>query len=263
MEWQYVQYVLAEGVATITLNRPETYNALNRQLGEELVQAVEKCADDPTVRAVILTGAGRAFCSGGDLKAARDYLGKNPSHYFRDLTKLLHRLISDIRHLPRPVIAAVNGAAGGAGFSLAMACDLRIAAEGARFRQAYTSNGLAPDGGWTTFVPLLAGLGRANEMLYLDPVIDAGQALAYGLVNAVVPDADLARTALDWATKLASGPTRSFAQAKALINASFLAGLEAQMERERQAITACGGTEDFREALTAFFEKRPPAFRGC
>lgn len=140
-------------MATVTMNRPESFNSLDFKMAEELVRAFEECAADKTIRAVIFTGAGPAFCSGGDLKGARDSLSGDPGRYFGNLTLGLHRLVADIRLMPKPVVAAVNGAADGAEFSLAMACDLRVASEKAKFKQAYTSVGLVPDGGWTYHVP--------------------------------------------------------------------------------------------------------------
>ncbi len=249
-------------VATVTLNRPEVYNALNFELGSQLTTALERCQADASVRVVVITGAGRGFCGGGDLKAASAYSPEDPSRFFRELTKHFHRLVTDIRLLPKPVLAAVNGPAGGAGVSLALACDLRIASEAARFKQAYTSNALVPDGGWTAFAPLIVGLGRASEMVFLDPVIDAQRALEIGLVNQVVPAENFAAAVKEVATRLAAGPTLAFARAKALLNASLLPALEAQLERERQAISASARTRDFTEGLAAFLAKRPPDYAG-
>ncbi len=249
------------GVATLTLNRPDKFNPLDRELGEELQAAVAAVAVDPEVRAVVLTGAGKAFCSGGDLKFFDGWEGPKRGA-FGFLTVVLHRLICDLRLMPKPVIAAINGPAGGAGFSLAMACDLRLAAGTAKFKQAYTSVGLTPDGGWTYFVARQIGLARAAELLLLDPLLDAERALDLGLVNQVVPAAELAQTASALAAKLAAGPTEAFARSKALLNHSLFGGLETQLELERQGIMASSDTEDFREGLAAFFEKRPPVFRG-
>jgi 2-(1,2-epoxy-1,2-dihydrophenyl)acetyl-CoA isomerase len=167
-----------------------------------------------------------------------------------------------MRLMEKPIIAAINGAAGGAGVSLAAACDLRLAAEGAKFKQAYTSIGLVPDGGWTAIVPQIIGPARAAELLLLDPVLDARQAAALGLVHEVVPDGSLAGRAREVATRLAQGPTTAFGGAKALVNASLFPLLEVQLERERQRIIAQGGTQDFLEGLAAFVEKREPHFHG-
>jgi len=251
-----------EGVATITLNRPEVFNALNQPMAEALVRTIQACMDDDGIRALILTGAGRGFCAGGDMKAAWEHIqaGSDPRHFFRELTVPLHRAITDMRLMEKPIIAAINGAAGGAGISLAAACDLRIAAEGAKFKQAYTSIGLVPDGGWTTIVPQIIGPAKATELLLLDPVLDARQALDLGLVHEVVPDNRLAERVREVAARLAQGPVTAFGAAKTLTNAALFPMLEVQLERERQRIIAQGGTEDFLEGLTAFVEKREPRF---
>jgi len=264
MRDQTVLLNVEDGVATITLNRPEVLNALDLPMAEALVRAVQACVEDDGVRTVILTGAGRGFCAGGDMKAAWEHIqaGGDPGHFFRDLTVPLHRAITDIRLMEKPVIAAINGAAGGAGMSLAAACDLRLAAEGAKFKQAYTSIGLVPDGGWTAIVPQIIGAARAVELLLLDPALDARQALALGLVHEVIPDDRLAERAREVATRLAHGPTTAFGGAKALVNAALFPLLEVQLERERQRIIAQGGTTDFLEGLSAFVEKRRPHFRG-
>lgn len=249
------------GVCTLALNRPERFNALDLEMGDALVAAVAVAAADPGVHVLVLTGAGPAFCAGGDLRFFQNWEGP-PSGAFGALTQRLHRVICDLRQMSKPVIAAINGAAGGAGFSLAMACDLRLAADTARFKQAYTAVGLVPDGGWTFFVARQVGLARAAELVLLDPVLDAQQALSLGLVNQVLPAAELPRAAAQLAERLAAGPTLAFARAKALLNQSLLSGLEAQLEAERQAIMAAGGTEDFQEGLSAFFGKRAPNFTG-
>ncbi|MFZ5646894.1 MAG: enoyl-CoA hydratase/isomerase family protein [Bacillota bacterium] len=262
MEWETVDFKLQGSVATVTMNRPDHYNALNLKMGDDLCEALETCIKRQDVRAVVLTGSGKAFCSGGDLRAAREQASSEPSEPYRQLTKRLNRIIISIRHMEKPVIAAVNGAAGGAGFSIAVACDLRIASSGAKFRQAYTSVGLVPDGGWTLFVPLLAGFGQASELVLLDPVIDAAKALKMGLVNEVVEPEGLEKAAQQTAVKLASGPTRSFAIAKSLLNSSLLNMLERQLELERDGIIKAAGTADYLEGLESFFGKRMPGFKG-
>ncbi len=259
-----VRLDVADGVATITLNRPDVLNALDRALGVALVGAVAACAEDRSVRAVILTGAGRGFCAGGDIKAAWEYhqAGNPLHHYFRDVIVYLHRAILDMRRMPKPIIAAINGSAGGAGISLAGACDLRIAAEGAKFRQAYTALGLTPDGGWTALVAPLIGAAKAMELLLLDPKFDAAQAAAMGLVHEVVPDDAVMARARSVAARLANGPTTAYAGAKALINAALYPDLAAQLERERTHIIAQARTADFAEGACAFVEKRLPHFPG-
>lgn len=263
MEWQTILFERRGGVAIITMNRPNRFNALNKELGEELVQAIELCREDETIRAVILTGAGTAFCSGGDLKEFQQSIGTPYQvNHFRDLTKGLNRIIMDIRLLPKPVIASINGPLGGAGFSLALACDLRVAADTAKFKQSYTSIGLSPDGAFTLLAGAVGGLGKLSELVFLDPLLDAHQALEHGLLHKVVSAGELSATALKWAEQLAAGASKSYARTKALINEAMLPRLEKMLELERQGIMASGQTSDYVEGITAFFEKRPPVFQG-
>jgi len=262
MQFEHILFTKTAQTATITLNRPESYNALNEGLFKDLARALEICADDDDTRAVVLTGAGKAFCSGGDIAAFREEIETNPSDPLRQLIKTLNVFILGLRALPKPVIAAVNGAVGGAGMSLVAACDLRICASSVRFRQAYTNLGLVPDGAWALTVGRLIGFNKAQELIFLDPVFDAEQALAWGLVNRVVADGDLQRVAAEMAMKLAKGPTQSFAIAKENINHAMLDQLERQLERERSGMIRAAKTADYKEGLRAFFEKRPPAFSG-
>lgn len=252
----------ASGVAVVTLNRPDVLNALNLELTADLVRAVETCARDPEVRSVVVTGAGRAFSAGGDIRPGYELIGRRPSGYFAELTKHLHRLVTDLRLMPKPVVAAINGPAAGAGMSLALACDLRVMSEEAFLKQAYTSIGLCPDGGWSVFAPTLAGGGRAGEMVFLDERITAEQALAWGLVNRVVAAGAVLEEARTLACRLAAGAAASYARAKELLNASLWPRLETQLEKERQSLLACAETSDFEEGATALVEKREPRFRG-
>ncbi len=247
-----------EGVATVTLNRPEVLNALDQPAGEMLAQVVRKCREDESIRVVILTGAGRGFCAGGDLKSVWQGIqeGKDPQEFFRNLTVPLHQIIVDMRTMEKPIVAAINGATGGAGMSLAAACDLRLAAEETKFKQAYTSVGLVPDGGWTAMVPQIIGAAKAMELLLLDPELSAQEALALGLVHEVVPGGGVLMRANALAARLAYGPGAALGGAKALMTAATLPHLEAQLERERQRIILQGGTADFRERLALFVQKR-------
>lgn len=262
MKWETVLVKREGSIATVVMNRPESFNAFDFSLGDDLVGAFEVCMKDNDIRVVVLTGAGKAFNSGGDLKAAGEFIATDPSEPFRQLTKRLNRLITDIRRCSKPVIAAINGSVGGAGISIAAACDLRIASAKAKFRQAYTSAGLVPDGAWTLIVPLLIGFGRASELIFLDPVFDARKALELGLVNKVVEESEFENTVNQWALKLAAGPTRSFALAKELLNNALLTFLERQLELERQGIVAAAGSQDYLEGSEAFFAKRLPVFTG-
>ena len=248
-------------ILTIGLNRPESLNALNVEMGDELVSTISKASGDRSIRAVIITGSGKAFCAGGDLQFFMGW--KGPKHEaFGVLTHRLHRIIMDIRHMPKPVIAAINGVASGAGFSLAMACDLRIASVDAKFKQAYTSIGLVPDGGWTISVARQIGMAKTSELLLLDPVLKAEEALTLGLVNKVVPSVELMEQAKQLARQVSSKSLTAFARGKALINQSLGFGLADQLEAERNGIMSAAETSDFVEGISAFLEKRAPEFKG-
>ena len=190
----------------------------------------------------------------------KEYLKSDPSKPYRQLIKGLNQVIIEIRQLSKPVIAAINGSVAGAGISLAAACDLRIAATSAKFKQAYTSIGLSPDGAWMLFVPLLIGFGKANELLYLDPTFNADQALEMGLINEVTGDENLESRATEIAKKIASGSRYSNAIVKDLMNKSMFSSLERQLELERQGIISASSTNDYAEGISAFFEKRTPKF---
>jgi 2-(1,2-epoxy-1,2-dihydrophenyl)acetyl-CoA isomerase len=250
---------IQENVTFITINRPENFNALDIETVQALRQAVEVCFEQE-IRAVVVQGAGKAFCAGGDLAylQAQATLSKG----LAQILDIFNRLIIDIRLLPKPVIAAVNGMAAGGGMSLAMACDLRIVSEKAKFKQAYTSGGLVPDAGWSSWAPLMLGLSKASELLYLDEIIDAQSAKELGIANKVV-SAEIFSAAVEAeACKLAKGPTLAYAQAKALLNQSLLPHLESQLEKERQAMIMIGRSDDANEGIKAFLEKRLPLFTG-
>lgn len=249
-----------KGVSIIKFNCPDSLNALNPVMGDELIAAISEARNDASVRAVILTGSGRAFCAGGDLRFVMNWKGAK-SQVFGMLTHRLNRIIMDFRLLPKPVIAAVNGVASGAGFSMAMACDLRVASETAVFKQAYTSVGLVPDGGWTISVARQVGMARASEILLLDPAIKAKEALDLGLLNYVVKPDKLMDKARELAEHALTGSINAFAVSKELINRSMWFGLTEQLELERNGIMNAGDTPDFSEGVRAFTEKRTPRFR--
>jgi 2-(1,2-epoxy-1,2-dihydrophenyl)acetyl-CoA isomerase len=251
-----------DGICTITMNRPEAMNALNADMMSGLCQAFAKCYDD-SIRAVILTGSGKAFCLGGDIAFASTYGDDDLQAFFRDMTGPLARLISDMRQLPKPIIASVNGICAGVGISFAAACDIRICQSDVIFKQAYTGVGISQDGGFTQMVPLLVGLSRASEMIFLDEVITAAKALEWGLVNKVVAHEELVATTAKIAAKLAGGATSAFASSKALLNKAFLPYLEVQLEAERNGVMKTSLTDDYKEGVAVFTGKKKKAeFKG-
>jgi len=241
-------------VETVVLNRPEVLNATDAALAAALLAAVREAAADEGVRCLVLTGAGKGFCAGGDMRTAAQLVGSgaDPRPFFGAITRDLHATVMALRRAAKPTLAAINGAAGGIGVSLAAACDLRVMAAGAKLKVAYTTVGLVPDGGWTATVTRLLGLGQATRLLFLDPVLDAQQARDLGLVHEVVPDERWADDVAALATRLAAGPTEAFAHTKELLNAALLDDLEAVLERERQAILERCVSAEFRERLAAF-----------
>jgi 2-(1,2-epoxy-1,2-dihydrophenyl)acetyl-CoA isomerase len=261
MPYDTVLLQRADAVATITLNRPDAYNALNLALGRDLFHAVLEVDEDPGVRAVVITGAGRAFCGGGDVK---DFAGSldRIGVLVKELTTYVHGAVSRLVRSPKPVIVAINGTAAGGGLSLALAGDLVLAGESAKLTMAYSKIAATPDGSSSYFLPRLIGLRRAMELYLTNRVLTAKEALEWGLVTRVVPDGELAGAAAALARELAQGPTRAFGGAKLLFHQSTHESLETQMELESQAIAASGHTEDFREGVTAFAGKRTPTFRG-
>lgn len=248
-------------VVVVRLNRPERYNALNEAMGRDLLDAAIQVAHDPSVRAVMVTGAGKAFCSGGDIKgfvAAGDEI---PRHADR-LTVDLHAAVSKMMRMAKPVVAAVNGPAAGAGFSLAMACDLVVASADAPFTMAYTGIGASPDGSSTFSVPRLVGMHRALELALTNRVLSAQEALEWGLINRVFPAVRFMEDSLAFVQQLAEGPTFAYGKVKELLYHSLSEALESQMELESRAIVAASRTADFREGTRAFVEKRKAEFKG-
>jgi 2-(1,2-epoxy-1,2-dihydrophenyl)acetyl-CoA isomerase len=250
-------------VATIELDRPDAMNAWNRELGEELRTVVERTGADADVRAVVITGAGRAFSAGADLKdAGFDLTADGHPDVQSALTERYHPIITGIREMPKPVIAAVNGPAAGIGCSLALACDLVIAAESAYFLLAFVNIGLVPDGGSSLLIPARVGFARAAEMAMLGERVPAPKALEWGLVNRVVADDALLTEAGALADRLAAGPTRSYAGTKRQLNAWLYSRMHEQLELEASIQQEMAASGDFEEGVTAFIEKRPPRFAG-
>jgi 2-(1,2-epoxy-1,2-dihydrophenyl)acetyl-CoA isomerase len=252
-----------KGVATIELNRPQALNAWNKQFGRDLLAALRQAREDDAARAVVITGAGRAFSSGADLKDfGVEQTPEGRPDIYKVLTERYHPIMHAIRELPKPVVACVNGPAAGIGCSLALCCDLVIAAQSAYFLLAFVNIGLVPDGGSSLFVPTRVGMARAAEMAMLGERIPAEQALAWGLVNRVVPDELLSEEATALARRLAAGPTRSYAGSKRLINNWLYTRMDEQLELEAQLQQELAGGDDFVEGATAFVEKRPARFSG-
>jgi 2-(1,2-epoxy-1,2-dihydrophenyl)acetyl-CoA isomerase len=250
-------------VGRLPLNRPDTLNAWTAEFGTELRAVIEGEANDASVRAVLITGAGRGFSSGADLKAGFEPADDGRPDIRKELRDIYHPAIAGLRKLPKPVVAAVNGPAVGIGCSLALACDLVMAAESAFFSLAFVNIGLMPDGGSTAFVPPAVGKARAFEMGFLGERIPATQAREWGLINWVHPDDRLMGEAAALAERLAAGPTRSYASAKQALNRSIYGDLDAQLELEAELQHALGRTSDFIEGTLAFVEKRPPQFSGA
>ena len=248
-------------VATIRLNRPDAANALTLSMCNELLRVAIQCDEDPSVRAIVVTGAGKLFCAGGDL-ASFATMGDGIGAGLKEMTTYLHGAISRLTRGRAPVIMAVNGTAAGAGMSLAVAGDLAVASEDAKFTMAYTAAGLSPDGSSTWFLPRLIGVRRTQELMLTNRRLSAAEALDWGLVNRVVPAADVIPEAQKMAGELAEGPTGSFAVVKRLLAATFSESLETQMEHEAAGIAGCAGTPDGKEGIQAFLEKRKPSFSG-
>ena len=261
MDYQTLSYAVDEGVATITLNRPESLNAMSPAMAKELNDAALRVDGDTAVRAVVLTGIGKAFCAGGDL-GEFVAAGDQARSLILQMTGDLHLALSRLARNRAPVIAAVNGTAAGAGFSLAMAADLAVADERAVFTMAYTNAGLSPDGSSTYYMPRKIGDRRARELMLTNRVLTAAEALDWGVVNQVVEAGQAETAARTLASKLAQGPTQAFAQVKQLLETSFTESLETQMELEARGIAAQAASKDGQEGMQAFVEKRKPEFHG-
>lgn len=260
-----VRVSIEEGVGTITLARPERLNSFDEETIAALAAAATQLSADESVRAILLTGEGRGFCAGLDLRFAMERAmsgGDPPEQLVRRITTHLHGTVSELRRAEKPVVAAVNGPAAGAGVGLALAADVVLASSAATFTLSYTRIGLAPDGGTTYFVTRLLGEKRALDAFFFAEPIPAEDALRLGLVSRVVPAERFADEARALARRLADGPTRALALAKGLVLDAIREGLETQMEKERRAIARTFGNEDFLEGVAAFFEKRPARFKG-
>jgi 2-(1,2-epoxy-1,2-dihydrophenyl)acetyl-CoA isomerase len=262
LDLQTVEYTTADRVAWITLNRPDALNAWTRELGDDMRSALEHAAGDPDVRSIVFTGAGRAFSSGADLKSGGEFDENGKPDVLTRLRESYNPVINLVRTVPKPVLAAVNGPAVGIGCSLALACDLVVAAESAYFLLAFVNIGLGLDGGASQTLAARLGHARAFEMAYLGERIPAAQAAEWGLVNRVVSDAELQNSATTLATRLASGPPGSYANIKRTINDRFYAGFDEALDREAVLQQERAVSADFMEGVLAFMQKRKPEFTG-
>ncbi len=263
MAYETVLYENSGGIATITLNRPDNLNALNSTLVVELQKVLSEAAGDPGVRCVVLTGAGRGFCAGADLAELEDaYKAGEPPALGDMLRARYHPVIEPIVNMEKPVVASVNGIAAGAGASLALACDFRIASDKAKFFQAFVKVGLVPDSGSTYFLPRLVGMAKATELAMLGDIVGAEESQRLGLVTKVVPADDLADETRAFAERLAAGPTRAYALGKKALRYGAVQSLENALDYEADLQNQIALTADHVEGVKAFMEKREPAFEG-
>lgn len=264
MEFETIIYEKKDGIATITLNRPERLNAIGLNMQLELGKALEEANSDDEVRVLIITGAGRGFCSGADLTVLGDTAEQVGQHLVARSPAAggIRSFTLQLQNFEKPTIAAVNGHAVGAGLSLALACDIKIASDRARFSQIFIKRGLVPDTGSTYFLPRLVGMARACEMAFTGDILDAEQAKEYGLVSRVVPHDELMGVVRELAAKIAAGPPIAMKLAKRALNRGATSDLASALEFEGYMQGICFGTEDFKEGMAAFLEKREPGFKG-
>jgi enoyl-CoA hydratase/carnithine racemase len=260
--YEHILVSETEGIATITLNRPDKLNAFIGHMRRDLAEALEHAGSDRGVKVVIITGAGRAFCSGGDIAFMAELMERRDSDEFSRILGAGRRVITAIRSMTKPVVAAINGPAAGAGFNLALACDLRIASSNATFTQSFVKVGLHPDWGGTYFLPRLVTSNKACEMFFLGDSIDAAEALRLNLVNKVVAPEELEAATLQLAERLRAAPSIAVAAAKQAVYMSGASDLEEMLRYETEAQLRCFESDDGHEGVRAFFEKRDPHFTG-
>lgn len=264
MSYETIKFEVREGnVGVLFFNRPEALNALSVKMADEFPRALKE-AEESGARALVITGVGRAFCAGGDLREMKQIAEKEGriEAFFEEPLRLLHDCVLQVRELPMPVIAAVNGVCAGAGTNFALACDIVLAAESASFNQGFVKIGLTPDCGGTYILPRLVGPKIAAELLMTGDSITAQYAAQIGMINRVVPDAELMNAALSLASKLAAAPTAALVRIKKLIDQSAASDYKTQLDLEHQSQIKSGQSTDFKEGVAAFFEKRPPNFSG-
>lgn len=250
---------MRERIAQVTLNRPEAYNALDLPTAQALCATLLRLASDAAVQGIVITGAGKAFSAGGDIRRAMAH-PNGPAALFHELASGVHLAVTEIRRMRKPVIAAINGIAAGGGFSLALACDFRVMATSARLKQGFTSNALCIDAGGTFTLPRLVGLARALEIAAFDEPIAAEQALAWGLVTKLTEQTEVLEASLTMARRIAQRSLHTFGWSKALLTESFETPWETQLEHERQGLVSCVSHADGIEGMRAFLEKRPAQF---
>ncbi len=260
--YEHIEITEDNNIVTITLNRPEKLNALVGHMRRDLAEALEEAGSDHAVRVVIITGAGRGFCAGGDVPYMAELIERKDIEEFSRLLGSARRVIGAIRHMTKPVIASVNGPASGAGFNLALACDLRIASTAASFSQSFAKVGLHPDWGGTYFLPRMVTTNKACEMFFLGDPISAEEALHLGIVNRVVKPEVLAAATLNLAQRLREAPPLAIAAAKQAVYMSHSSELEEMLRYENEAQLRCFQSEDCHEGIRAYLEKRPPKFKG-
>src|SRR5712692_8538245 len=262
-DYKCLLYEVKDAIATLTLNRPERLNALGGTLRDDLYGAVLRASQDAEVRVIVVTGAGKGFCAGGDVKAMNEVKeGRAERPLIDKVAPLRDQVLFAMRDAPQPIIAAVNGAAAGAGMNLALACDIRISSIAAKFSQAFVRRGLHPDWGGTYFLPRAVGMAKACELIFTGDVIDAPEALRLGLVSKLVAPEQLMPAAYDLARKIAAGPPVAIRLAKRALHRNAESDLRSALEFETFAQNVCSETEDAREGIRAFVEKRSPVFRG-
>ncbi len=260
MDTKTILFSVERGIATLAMNRPEYLNAINLDMLDEMLRALFSCTNNRDVRVIIIRGEGRAFSSGGDIKVMENIIDQDAYTFMRDWIKRVHLLEMQLRTIPKPVIASIQGIASGQGMNLALACDLRIASESAAFNQSFVNLGLTSEG--TYFLPRLVGVGKATELFFTGETIGAAEALSLGILNRVVADEKLEAETRAWAERMAVGPTEALGRTKLLINSGYKNQLDQHLAQESSLIAETAKTSDFREAVKAFLEKRDPHFKG-
>lgn len=260
--FEHIRISCESGVVTVTLDRPERLNAFAGHMRRDLAEILERAGSDPRVRVVVITGAGKAFCAGGDVEAMAELMERRDTEEFARLLGAGRRVVAAIRQMPKPVIASIPGPAAGAGCNLALACDIRLAARSATFAQSFVRLGLHPDWGGTYFLPRIVPPNIACEMFFLGDPVGAEEAWRLGLVNRVVADEELEAETRRWAERLRAAPLAVIAAAKHAVYASDHASLEQMMQYELEAQLRCFQTQDAREGVRAFLERRQPRFTG-